>query len=443
MNFLFQLLGIGDQPKSQLPDTAFGRFSDAYKSEQQQAYFDESLQLFEEGKHLEAYRTFFEFLYNYKRDNLQLREENDTLYFQFWQGSQRISGIADAQKVSAESRIAKARDLNVGFLRRLMEANFQLKFCRYALDSQNNICIRFDTYTTDGSPQKLLYALRELAIQADKQDDLLLEEFKMLEPFEERQFAPISDQEKQIKYDYLHSQIQQAFALIDKAQPDPNRYPGAYAYMLLALAFKIDYLVRPEGYSMDVLEKAYSAYFEKNNHTPQIKINLVRRELQKLLDRPQEALNNEFYRTISTFGANPAIGHESVVNLINSELPNMDWPLQQKHLELAFAVPQYIAGFALFHYAPPKPVRELLHLFFEVSEAPFFRSLGFANEYQVSTGQLNKTAIQKAVKQVLHRNKSHYPYLKYTPESLNYESMPLFGKTFFQMIRDLDLGRNG
>jgi hypothetical protein len=276
MSFFERILNWGKSSQSAPLGVTFGRFSDAYKSEEQQAAFDRALLHFDEGEFSAAYREFFEFLKNDAGDNITYQEENGTFAFEFQQGSRRVTGTADSQKIKVQSKVARAEDLNVGFLRRLMEYNFNLKFSRFALDPDDNLCILFDTSTTDGSPQKLLFALRELAIHADKQDDLLLDEFKMLKPAEERTFGDIPEPEKEVKYAYLRQEIEAVLAILDKGQPDPNRYPGTYAYALLALAFRLDYLVRPEGFMMDVLEKIHLIYFTKNNQTPQIKVQNIR-----------------------------------------------------------------------------------------------------------------------------------------------------------------------
>nr|MBP6828454.1 hypothetical protein [Saprospiraceae bacterium] len=326
--------------------------------------------------------------------------------------------------------------------RRLMEANFNLKFSRFALDNDNSIAILFDTHTADGSPLKLLYALRELAIHADKQDDLLLDEFKVLRPAQERTFGDIAEAEKEVKYNYLRAEIERVFAEIDKGKPDPNQYPGTYAYLYLALAFKLDYLVRPEGFMMDILERVHGIYFAKNDRSPQVKITAIRKEFQKLLDRPKEAFFKEMYRTRSTFGINPAVNHDSIVGLIEGELQNMEWPLQQNYEPLAMAVPQYIAGFAMFHYAPPKPDRELFHLFFQIMEPAFFRELGFDIPYSEPDGHLSKTDILKAIKQVVERNHGAFPVLKPDVSRLNFASPVLFAKAYLLMIKELNLSRD-
>ncbi len=439
MDFLTKLFGF--QKTNQQPDIPFGRFSDAYKSDAQQQAFDRSLESFEQGQHLAAYRDFLTFLKDEhaKVPNIAWQETEHEIRFELWQGSQHITGFANAETVKAESKVARAADLNVGFMRRLMEANFNLKFSRFSLDSDNNLCIIFDTRTVDGSPLKILHALRELAIHADKQDDLLLSEFSVLHPAEERNFGEISEAEKETKYAYVQRSITAVFAELDKGKPDPNTYPGSYAYLLLALAFRLDYLIKPEGFMMDLLEKIYAVYFTKNNLTPQVKVQQMRREFQTLLDRPKDEFFKEMYRTRSTFGANPAVPHGTLASFIGGELANMEWPMQQGHDTLAFAVTQYVAGFTLFHQAPPKPDREFLHLFFQITESAFFRELGFKINFTDANGRLQKAEILQEIKRIVENNKAQYTRLRPNTAGLDFASPSLFGKSFLLMLKDLDL----
>ncbi len=439
MDFLTRLFSAPPPPQ---PDIPFGRFSDAYKSDVQQQAFDRSLDAFEQGEHLEAYRNFLLFLKDEEaiQPNIVWQESDQEIRFELWQGSQHITGVANADNVMAESKVARANDLNVGFMRRLMEANFNLKFSRFSLDSENNLCIKFDTKTVDGSPLKILHALRELAIHADKQDDLLLGEFaQALSPAEGRDLGEISEVEKEAKYAYICRSIEAAFVEIDKGKPDPNTFPGSYAYLLLALVFRLDYLIKPEGFMMDLLEKVYAAYFSKNNLTPQVKVQQMRRELQTLLDRPKEEFFKEMYRTRSTFGTNPAVPHGTLASFIEGEMTNMEWPMQQGHDTLAFAVAQYVAGFTLFHQAPPKPDRAFLHLFFQITESAFFRELGFQISFTDTAGKLQKAEILKEIKRIVERNRDTFTRLRPDLNQLNFASMTLFCKSYMYMLKGLDL----
>lgn len=436
MSFLERLFGFS--PKPVQPDIPFGRYTDAYKTEAQLAAWERSLQLFDQGKPLEAYREFLGYLRDEAVDNVTWQEQEGVLKFEFWQGSRRIAGTLSAEKIAAESRIARADDLNVGFLRRLMEANFSLKFSRFALAPDNYLAIVFDSSAADGSPLKLQQALRELAIHADKQDDLLLNEFRTLQPAEApAPTADIPEAEKQFKYDFIRREIEAVFAIIDQGKPDPNQYPGGYAYLLLALAFRLDYLVKPEGFMMDLLEKMHGAYFAKDERAPQLKMMGLRKEFQKLLDRPREEFFREMYRTRSTFGINQAVNHDRVVALIDGELPNMDWHLQQNHLALALAIPQYIAGYALFHYAPPKPDRDFLHLFFQIIQQDFFHQLGFRLDLLGPDGLPDRRAVQAALRALTERHQAKFPKLKPELNQLNFSSMPLFAKSYLEMVRGM------
>lgn len=441
MGFLDRLFGSSSPSSTPAPDVAFGRYADAYKSPAQLGEWERCMQLFDQGERLTAYKAFLHYLQDPQLQNVSWKEENGGIDFELRQGSRRVIGRADADKVKAESKIAKAADLNVGFLRRLLEFNYTLKYSRFALDPDNFLSIRFDTSAIDGSPLKLYHALRELATHADKQDDLLLDEFRSLSPAESPDSLPMPEAEKQLKYDFIVREIQAAFALLDAGKPDSNQFPGGYAYLLLALAFRLDYLVRPEGFMMDTLERIHGIYFAQDGRNPQLKLLALRKEFQKLLDRSKEDFFKEMYRTRSTFGVSQPVHHDRVKAVIEGELPNMEWHLKEGHAALALSIPEYIAGFVLFHYAPPKPDRELLHLFFEITEPEFFRALGFKSELLGPDGLPRKNALAAAFKNIADRNRLQFPAFRPDANRLNYSTLPLFAKSYLEMIKDLDLTR--
>jgi hypothetical protein len=439
MNLLKRLFGVGKAEVPQ-PDILFGRYSDAYKNRRQLAAWDEAMAAFDAGRPMQAYRQFFTYLRDEREDSLHWRDAGDAIFFEFQQGSRLITGKADAQKVQASSKIAKVNDLNVGFLRRLMEQNYALKFCRYALSPDNYLVIAFDTSALDGAPLKLLQALRELALSADKQDDLLLDEFGSLQAAEGPPEIPIPDHEKAIKYAYIRREIENAFAEIDRGQPDPAQVPGGYAYLLLGLAYRLDYIVRPEGYMMELMERLHEIYFTKQEQSVQNKLQALRKALQKLLERPEAAVCREMYRTRSTFGMNPPIGHEQLVSLIEGELPNMDWYHNQHYEALASAVPRYIVGYALFHFAPPPPVRELLHLFFQIFEQDIFVELGFQLQYVTAGNQLQARSIQRAISRIRDRHAADYPAVgQINTQLLDFSTRVRFARSYLEMIKLLNL----
>lgn len=423
------------------PGVAFGRYSDAYKTEAQQAAWNRALLLFEEKRPLDAYREMLVFMRDDVADNVRWQESEKGIQFEFLQGSRRITGWADRDQVRVESRIAWADDLNVGFMRRLMEHNFRLRYARFALSPDNCLSIVFDSHTKDGSPYKLLQAFRELSINADKQDDLLVEEFRTLRRVEDEELRmPLPDGEKKIKIAYLRQALEAVFAALQQAQPDPNRFPGGYVYLMLGTAFRIDYLVRPEGVLMDTLEKVYQVYFAKDDRTPAAKVEQMRRLFQKCLERTDEQMAAELYHTRSTFGITPAVGHDRVQALIETELPKMDWHIEQNHPEIiSMAIAKYMVGYGLYHYTPPPPDRAFFHLFFQITEAPFFKDLGYDADFWLPGGQLKKEAVLEAIRAIARQWRPQYPQLKPETQYLQFSSLPVFAKSYLNMVKNIQL----
>ncbi len=395
------------------------------------------MQQYRAGKKVEACHSVLSYLRDGERHNVQWSTQNGVTTFFLQQGSQRIKGQITAECVRAESRLAVSEHLNVGFMRRLMEYNFNLSHCRFALAPDKAIVLCFATPMAEASPVRLVRALRELALWADKQDDLLLSEFEGLKPIH---FAgtPLPEKERETKYHFLQSQIRTAFALMDKGDPKPEQHPAIFAYLLLALIYRLDYLVRPEGFIMNVLESTAREYYRQQDKSVYARVLTLRRDLQKILERPQEQVLAELYRTECTFGSTSPLSFERVVEIIEQESGIQDWAFNNGYETLAMAAPQYIVGYTLFYHVPPKPVYELFRLFMRVTEPEFFGALGL-HTFTRPNGQMDKWAILSAMEEIITRNRAAYPKIRLRKEMLNFTSPALFGKSFLSLICRLDL----
>lgn len=433
MSIWNRLFGNHDSEVPQ-PDIKFGRYSDAYKTEAQHEAWDRSLTQFESQDYLGAYVAFLEYLKDPEEGNVHWQLEEGQLCFELYQGSKKINGYADAQKVKIEAKIVKTQTLSTAILRRLMEQNFSLQYSRFALDPDNNLAIVFDTYTLDGSPYKLYYALKELATNADKQDDLLMDEFANLEPVEVAHLKPVPEAEKEVKYTWLEKEIRETLEEIERGKLDKNQYPGGISYLLLNLVYKLDYLVKPEGFMMETLERVHRLYFAKDERTVAQKNLLFCKELQKLATRPKEAFFKEMYRVQATFGITTSVGHEQVVQVLSSELPKMDWYQENAYDKVALAIPGYIVGKCLFNFAIPKYDRALFHLYFRIMESGYFKALGFQESYRENDGvTLHKKAIKKAIEQIAETYKNAAP----DTSLLAYDSPVVFARSYLRMMMEM------
>jgi len=426
------------------PDFSFGRYTDAFKTPDNYAAWDTALKTFEKGEYLESIEAFMAYLFDPREENVKWQPEEGKLYFEFYQGSKRVTGFADVEQLRATARIARLETNNADLLHRLTTMNYEMKYSRFAIDEDDCLTIVFDSPINDASPHKLYHALKEMALRADKQDDLLLEEFGThLSPVEITHLRQMSSEEKALRLSFLTSHIQAVIDYLARGKLNPEEQPGAVAYLLLDLVYRLDYLLIPEGYTMEALERMHRMYFAREQDDQPVTYKNVRllSELQHLLRRAPASFAEELYAGKSTFGITLPANHDRLVGLIDGELPNMDWYQDNGYPEVAGAVPGYIAGYALFNYAVPPPDKDLLQLYYRVCEDAYFRQMGYKQQFLDRDGRPARRAIRAAINDLTDRHQAAYPRLRPAISSLNFDNLLDFGRSFLGMVRELDLSK--
>src|SRR4030095_3742067 len=124
-----------------------------------------------------------------------------------------VRGEFTTEIVKGEVTLARMPQPSVPVMRRLLEMNFSLFYSRFALDNER-LCMSFDSDIETASPSKLYYGLKELATKADKQDDLLVQDFATLENADNEHIIPLSPADKEVKFDYFTRWIRRAVEII-------------------------------------------------------------------------------------------------------------------------------------------------------------------------------------------------------------------------------------
>jgi hypothetical protein len=430
--------------KESVPLINFGRFSDSYKQTKQYDAWDVALDKFKNEQYLESFKAFLDYLNDEREENVKYRQEDGKLRFELLQGSKIINGEADRTKIRVEAKIAKANELNIAFMRRMVERNFGLNYSRFGLDSENNITIVFDSFTLDASPYKLYYAIRELAINADKHDDILIDEFEDLQPIENKYLIAIAEEEKLVKYNFITNEIKDVLEEIENGELNADQYPGGMSYLLLDLCYKLDYLSKPEGFMMEALERMNRLFFAKDGKSTAQKNAILQKEFEVLSQRSKEEYFKEMYRVKTTFGITSPVNHERVCGLIDEVLHHMDWYKENGYQKIALSIAGYVVGNCLFNYAVPKPVKELFTLYYQIIEADYFQQLGFATVfYEPKMNRFDKKNIKNRIKEIVSKNKKMYPAMVPDLTKLDYKSLTDFTKSYLLMIQKLDLTKVG
>lgn len=422
------------------PNIPFGRYSDNNKPVDKVNRWTDADNLFKEKKYTESFDAFFEYLRDDTQDNV-VHERNDSNgRFHFFQGSKIIRGTYDKEHLQAEVTLARMPSPSIPVMRRLLEMNFNLYYSRYALDGEK-LCMRFDSDVETANPNKLYYGLKELSTKGDKQDDLLVQDFTGLQRMDVEHILEIPPEEKEIKFNWLQKWITESITFIKTL--DADKFSGGIAYLLLALAYRIDYLITPEGKILHDLEKIVDIYFKKDERQTTEKNRDMITEFEKLKSKTKEEVFAGLYRSKHTFAIVAPQTYKTIADSIYNANQNVNWYKENNYPSIAAQIPEYGIAYCQYSYSLAKPVTEFFQLFMMVNYGEYFRELGFnVSYYNAQTKQFDTDKITDRIKQVIEKWKTKYPNLKMKLENIKYDSLVNFNVSFTTEIEFLNLETN-
>lgn len=418
------------------PAINFGRYSDNNKTVEKTSRWTDADNLFREKKYHESIDAFFDYLRDDAADNVILKRNGQDFTFEIYQGSKIVRGKGDAQRMEAEVSLAKMPMPSVPVMRRLLEQNFSLYYSRYSLDGER-LCMRFDSDIDTANPNKLYYALKELATRADKQDDLLVQDFSSLQTLDTDHVQSIPDAEKDVKYTYTQKWIGDTLQYITTL--DADKFSGGIAYLLLTLVFRIDYLICPEGSLQAELEKIPGIYFAKDEKPAGEKNNLMIEALQKFKTRSKEDFSKNLFRSKSSFAIVAPQNYKSVADAIYGANNNMIWYRDNNYPLIAQQISEYGISFSQYSYSLPRPVSELFELYMQINYPDYFTALGFGERYyEPANNRFDSDAIIETINTIINNWRKKYPKLEFKTQDLKFDNLVNFNHTYTTGIEFLN-----
>ena len=418
------------------PPVFLGRYSDNNKSVEKVNRWTEADQHFKKGAYQECLDAFFDYLTDDALKNVEyVRNEKEGTFLLF-QGSKIVKGKFDENRLEAEVTLAKMAEPSIPVMRRLLEMNFNLYYTRYALQGQR-LCMRFDSDLKTANPNKLYYALKELATKADKQDDLLVHDFGSLEPLDTEHIIEIPESEKEKKFGFLQEWIRETLDYIEPL--DQEKFSGGIAYLLLTLAFRIDYLIVPEGKLLSDIEKIVEFYYKKSEKQTVERNDAMIEAFKKLAQKKKEDIFPFLFRSRQTFAIVPPQNQKTISDTISGASQNMFWYRDNKHPFMANKVLEYGFSYCQYSYSLPRPMSELFRLFMQINYADFFQALDFPQKYYSSEDQqFDKDAIEDRIRSIIGEWKEKYPSLELNTDKLNFQNLVDFNHSFTNEVAALN-----
>ena len=417
------------------PGIAFGRYSDNNKTPDKVEQWTTADNLFKSKEYMKSLDAFFDYLKDEAEQNVVFERVDDSGTFTVFQGSKRVKGVFHNGRMSAQVSLAKMPETNVPAMRRLLEMNFNLFYTRYCIQD-GEVLMKFDTDISSANPNKLYYGLKELATKADKQDDILVNEFLSLRSVDSDHIEPLSDSEKEVKYEYLVKWITETLDYVGSL--DNEKFSGAISYVLLALCFRIDFLIVPEGKVLHDLEKIGTTYFGKNEKSAHEKIPAMIEGFEKIRKITRDEMLAGLYRSKHTFAIVPPHNHKEVADSMENAIQNMKWYRDNHYPEIANRVMEYGLAYCQYSYSLPRPLSEFFRLFMQVNYSDYFRALGFPTMlYDPATRAFDQDQVVDAITETISLWRGKYPSLSFKTKNLKFNSLLDFNYTYLSELAAL------
>ena len=434
---LERFFGLKSRKKEVQPAIFFGRYSDNNKTIDKTRQWNHAEELFKEKKYAESIESFFNYLRDDRVNNVIFEKTTEGFTFNIYQGTQIIKGYGGKDHLHARVMLARMRTTLVPVMRRLLEYNFLLYYSRFSINNED-LVMQFDSEIATANPNKLYYALKELCVTADKQDDLLIQDFALLESLDSEHIIQIPEKEKEVKY---HQLIQWTDECISRVKAlDIEKFSGGISFLILSLIFRIDYLIAPEGNIMHELEKIQAIYFKKDNLSAIEKNRLMLSALEKFRSHTREEFMQSLVRTISTFSIRQPKNYHVISDAIKAAIKNINWYKDNNQPEVAKQISEYAVSYCQYAYSLPEAISEFFHVLMQVNYPDYFIKLGFTEIlFDLSSNRFKIDDIEDQIHTVEKQWRLKYPRLSFQVSKLKYDNLLNFNVSFTNILADLDL----
>ena len=297
--------------------------------------------------------------------------------------------------------------------------------------------MQLESDTSCANPNKMYYALKELAVVADKQDDLLVQDFHSVERIDSDHIEDLPETEKETKFRFFRRWLTETLDAVKKL--DDEKYAGGISYLLLSVIFRIDFLVTPEGRLMNELEKAQAVYFKKDGASAVEKNRAMVKALEKIAAMEKEEVFRYLFRSTSCFSIRQPKSHSTVIDSIRGSQKSMEWYKQNNYPSIASQILEYALTYPQYAYSLPRPLTEMIQVFMEVNYPDYFLAIGYAYTlYDPAGKRFHIEALEQEMSRIVKRWRGKYPSLTFPREKLDYSDVLQFNISFIGMIAEIN-----
>lgn len=419
-----------------------GRYSDAYKTAEQRAAWERAVSWFSRGKHLRSFQHVLQHLYDPLEQNLHwIADRDGTISFELLQGSRKISGECSSETCEGITTLGVADKPSEALLHTLLEINYTLHDCVYAIEDGGRIVLRFIFPASEAEPDRVVRALRELALESDRMDDLLANRFSGIRPVVEPHVRNYTAEEINLRVEWFRFKVKRLIEWYRQDQSLHEEFPVGFSFVLLDTLFKIEFLLTPQGILREGLDQILYLYTSRRNMAVHAKNSQAIGMLEEMTAYSDTVLAREFYDVTATFSKLELASPGRWSLLLRPVLDQWDVYARSPTMCYVQYIPGYIMGYCLYKYDFPGFGRDLVALYYLLTEPEWAKGVGCPPIGFQGGKAPDKRAVLKTLRSLEDEWKDRFHVTDFHPENLVYSDELQFGKSWLQMMSDLKLER--
>lgn len=433
-------------PLPELTGIQLGSYPAYLKSEKQNTAYG----LFWTFADLENYNSALEgilfFLQNKEKTNVKYTvREDETLSFEIIHELCKVEGFFDGKVLHASTLIARKKENDPYLMKRLIYRNDGMRYCRIAIQNEDEIVNVLNLRTTAISPETLIEAFIELVYGVEDVQYLLQKEFKKdVLPFDESLRISLPEKEVETKCFYTRKWIGEITSFLDAHQQkdfkNMNTYlPGLLIRRIMYLCGPIDPL-RSLLYKVD--NPLYRVEIRKGYSVDEL-FKLSMKEMEAIKVISDEQLKASFVRVTSTFQVykkfsyeetSEGFGYDFIVNAAKnaSKRGQVDYSLYLLESAMIYLLHNFQISYFL---------RGICHLELMVIHADYFKELGILPDNALNENGIPQEVYVKNYFHAIHENNkdTSSELIDYTISDLNYNSVYDFCMSLCELMLPLTI----
>lgn len=429
---------------SQIVDSSqlrLGRYCDAYKTVDQRKAWEFAEFHFSQGKYLKSFQHFLSFLLDPYEENIsRITDSRDgTISFELFQGSRRISGLFTKDYCEAQTILGYSTQWPEALLKELLETNYSLHHCGYAFDAEDRLVLRMACQAREADPHKLYSGLNELALEADRQDDLITSQYQGVESQIEQHVRALPLDQVNHSVSWLRREITNLKGRYDVEKSSKGFKVLGFSYVLLDLVYRIEYLLTPQARMRMSLGKIHRNLFDMQGMDLAGRLEESVREIYQYREMDEAEIQKEFYQVVTTFGLSESISLLRWQQILRQQLEYINVFGEDANQKYACHIPGYIMGYSVYRFALPGFFRDLIGLYYILTSPDWAKGMGYPALGFYGNKGPDRRGIVKTIRQLVKDWSDRYEFETFDLNQLKFDNEMALGQSWLQLMATTEI----